>query len=121
MLPELNFAESRAQQLRIAKGRRGSVERAAKLNVHNARTNAAKRIVAEMRERERRATDPFEQARLFLGRKGIPVFSEAVYDERFSEATAKALIDKGGWIVGDVRVADRSAVIQIACQRGWGG
>lgn len=105
--------------LRKAKLRRGAVARIAERKNNNAGTNTARRIVSDKQEQERRLGDPFERARLYLGKLGIPVFSAAVYNENFSERTAVMLIAKSEWVIDRQRVPDREAVIAFARAQGW--
>lgn len=79
----------------------------------------ALKAIADVTAAQHRLTDPFERARLHLGRMGIPVFSAAVYEDDFNEATAKGLIEVCGWIVGHESVRDRNAVMKIARRAGW--
>lgn len=68
-----------------------------------------------------RLVDPFEQARAFLGKLGIPVYSWAVYHEDFREDTARRLIAASPWVVGSETVSTREGVMAKAHEHGWPG
>lgn len=105
-------------ELQYARQRATAVRRTAKDDT-SWRGNTARKVIAETERQQRLETDPFEQARRFLGRRGTPVYSLAVYDPTFGEQTARRLIAKAGWRVGAEEVADRAGVIRAAEQAGW--
>ncbi len=107
--------------IRVAMGQRGIASKTAKRKASNQQVKAARRQIALNREAEARLRDPFEQARCYLGRRGIPVYSAAVHDPRFGEETAKRLIAASGWIVGRDHYPDRAAVMDRARADGWNG
>jgi len=107
--------------VRISMLRRGTVERAARGRRKNGATNAARVVVEGMEADRLRLSDPFEHARIYLGRRGVPVFTAAVYDPRFNEGSARRLISSSPWVVGDEWVADREAVMAKATAAGWDG
>lgn len=65
--------------LHVARCRRGALRTAAKNNSSTLGTNTARKLIAEAAERERIRTDPVEQAKTALRRRGYKVYSCAIY------------------------------------------
>lgn len=107
--------------IRRAKLMRGTDARAAKSRAKNQRSNKARKNIEVREEDRRRLSDPFEQARIYLGRRGIAVFSAAIYDETFGPATAEQLISRSDWVVDGGRYPSRDSVIRRARIEGWNG
>lgn len=105
-------------ELQYARQRATAVRRTSKDDT-SWRGHTTRKVIAEAERQQRLETDPFEQARRFLGRRGTPVYSLAVYDPTFGEQTARRLIATAGWRVGGEVVADRAGVMQAAEQAGW--
>jgi hypothetical protein len=96
--------------VKIAMGARGKIKRASSKAAKNVRIKQAQLIMAEHDDAERRATDPFEQARLYLGRRNYPVFNRAIYGPMHS-----------GFQVGKRVMASKDDVIDYARSLGWTG
>lgn len=109
------------ERIKISNNRRGATARNAKRKGANQSVAGSRRAIAELVARDRRLRDPFEQARLYLGRLGIPVYSWAVYHDDFGESTAKRLIAESPWVVGAETVPTRDSVMDRARAHGWAG
>lgn len=97
--------------IKAAMAQRGRMRRTSTKVAKNAGIKRAQLIISEHDEAERRASDPYEQAKIFLGKRGW-----ACWNRRLVNGP---LFD--GYQCGKVVLPDETAVIAYARKMGWKG
>ncbi len=97
--------------IKTAMNMRGKMRRTSTKLAKNAGIKRAQLIISEHDEAERRANDPYEQAKLYLGKRGW-----AVWDRRLVNGP---MFD--GFQCGKSVLPDKAAVMEYARKLGWKG
>lgn len=97
--------------VKVALAQRGKMRRASTKLAKNAGIKRAQLIISEQEAAERRATDPYERCKIYLGRRGY-----AVWNRRLVNGP---LFD--GYQCGKTVLPDEAAVIAYARKMGWEG
>lgn len=106
------FVSGESRELtKFANRRIGTIAKAAQRAATNEGVSRAKKIMGEAVERERLRTDPFEQAKQFLQRRGMVVFCCSVV------GGPKDLFV----IRGKDGPFSRAEIVRLAERKGWGG